>query len=196
MTYYVSTFTTRTGPFSLACNAAGDLVAAAFGPATALRRYLGPAHLAPDARRTRAARTQVREYFAGRRTEFRLPLAPAGTVFQQRVWRRLQRIQFGTTCSYGELARALHSSPRAVGGANAANPLCLLVPCHRVIGANGALVGFAYGAEIKRRLLAHENAAGFRGAPACDDDRHHREPANPRNNYQRKTRPLFPSNHR
>lgn len=192
MTYYVSTFTTRTGPFSLACNAAGALVAAAFGPAAALRRHLAPARLEPDRRRTRLARLQVREYFAGRRTAFTVPLAPAGTVFQQRVWRRLRRIRFGTTRSYGQLARALGSSPRAVGGANAANPLCLLVPCHRVIGADGALVGFAYGEEIKRRLLAHENAAGFGGAAA----RAAAAVATPRNKYHGKSRALSSFRHR
>lgn len=160
MTYYVSTFTTPIGPFTVACDAAGALVAAGFGPASRLRPHLGLASLQADRRRTRTACRQVREYFAGRRTRFTLPLAPAGTPFQQRVWRALRRIRFGLTCSYGALARALCTSPRAVGRANGANPICLVVPCHRVIGADGSLVGFAYGEPRKRHLLAHEQAGG------------------------------------
>jgi methylated-DNA-[protein]-cysteine S-methyltransferase len=110
----------------------------------------------PDETRTRDAREQVLAYFRGDRRAFALELAPAGTVFQQRVWAALGRIPYGETRSYGELARALRSSPRAVGRANATNPIVLIVPCHRVIGADGALTGFAFGEKIKRRLLDHE----------------------------------------
>ena len=85
-----------------------------------------------------------------------MPLAPAGTAFQQRVWKALLRIPFGRTRSYGEIARELRSSARAVGRANSTNPVCLIVPCHRVIGADGSLTGFAFGEDLKRRLLEHE----------------------------------------
>jgi methylated-DNA-[protein]-cysteine S-methyltransferase len=116
----------------------------------------------------RFVREQVLAYFAGERREFELPLAPGGTDFQQRVWAALQRIPFGETRSYGQLAAGLGNpaASRAVGRANARNPICLIVPCHRVIGADGSLTGFAFGEEIKRRLLEHERVvsaacAGF-----------------------------------
>jgi methylated-DNA-[protein]-cysteine S-methyltransferase len=99
--------------------------------------------------------SQLREYFAGRRTAFDLPLAPEGTDFQRRVWRHLQDIPYGQTISYGELARRVGNpkGSRAVGGANGSNPLPIVVPCHRVIGANGTLTGFGGGLPIKRALL-------------------------------------------
>jgi methylated-DNA-[protein]-cysteine S-methyltransferase len=105
-----------------------------------------------------AARAQLAEYFSGERQRFDLPLAPRGTPFQLRVWRALQEIPFGRTMSYGELARRLGSptAMRAVGGANARNPIAVIVPCHRVIGANGALTGFGGGMQRKRWLLEHE----------------------------------------
>lgn len=107
-----------------------------------------------------AAITQLREYFAGRRRGFDLPLAPAGTDFQRRVWRALTTIAYGETISYGELARRIGNprASRAVGLANGANPLPIIVPCHRVIGASGALTGFGGGLPIKRTLLALEKA--------------------------------------
>jgi methylated-DNA-[protein]-cysteine S-methyltransferase len=101
---------------------------------------------------------QLAEYFAGKRLDFDLPLAPRGTGFQERVWRALTRIPFGVTWSYGELARAIGrpSASRAVGAANGANPIAIIVPCHRVIGANGTLTGYGGGLPTKRWLLAHE----------------------------------------
>lgn len=104
------------------------------------------------------ARTELEEYFAGRRREFDLPLAPHGTPFQQRVWQALRAIPYGSTCTYGELAAAVGNprASRAVGMANHRNPLPILIPCHRVIGASGALTGYAGGLEWKRRLLAIE----------------------------------------
>jgi methylated-DNA-[protein]-cysteine S-methyltransferase len=103
---------------------------------------------------------QLREYFQGRRRRFELPLAPAGTDFQRRVWRALAAIPYGKTMSYGELAHRIGNprASRAVGLANGANPLPIIVPCHRVIGANGSLTGFGGGLPIKRALLALENA--------------------------------------
>ena len=102
--------------------------------------------------------TQLQEYFARRRREFDLPLAPAGTDFQRRVWRALTAIPYGDTISYSELARRVGNARacRAVGLANGANPLPIIVPCHRVIGSNGALTGFGGGLPIKRALLALE----------------------------------------
>ena len=103
---------------------------------------------------------QLDEYFAGTREDFELPLALEGSPFQQLVWNELRRIPFGTTTSYGELARRIGKprAVRAVGRANGANPISLIVPCHRVIGANGKLTGYGGGIEIKERLLAHEGA--------------------------------------
>lgn len=105
----------------------------------------------------RASR-QLAEYFAGERTAFDLPLEPAGTVFQKKVWQALTRIPFAKTASYRELAGAIGSPKacRAVGAANGRNPLSIVVPCHRVIGSRGKLTGFAGGLETKAKLLAHE----------------------------------------
>jgi len=108
---------------------------------------------------------QLAEYFAGTRTVFDVPLAPQGSGFQERVWRQLLAIPFGTTRSYGEIARAIGrpSASRAVGTANGANPIAIIVPCHRVIGADGKLTGYASGIDKKQWLLAWE-----RRAPAAD----------------------------
>lgn len=105
-----------------------------------------------------AAARQLREYFAGTRRAFDLPLRLQGTPFQQRVWRELCEIPYGETWSYAELARRIDkpSASRAVGLANGRNPVAILVPCHRVIGADGSLTGYGGGLERKRWLLAHE----------------------------------------
>jgi len=101
---------------------------------------------------------QLRAYFAGDLENFDLPLAPSGTPFQLNVWRRLCDIPFGKTISYGELARALGNpnASRAVGLANGANPIPIIIPCHRVIGSNGKLTGYGGGLPIKEKLLALE----------------------------------------
>jgi methylated-DNA-[protein]-cysteine S-methyltransferase len=106
---------------------------------------------------------QLKEYFAGTRNDFHLPLEPAGTEFQKKVWRALREIPFGQTRSYLDLAKSIGSAKavRAVGAANGKNPLSIIVPCHRVIGANGALTGFAGGVEVKAKLLAHEGCRSF-----------------------------------
>ena len=106
------------------------------------------------------ARIQLEEYFAGTRTTFDLPLAPSGTPFELSVWDLLRQIPVGQTASYGELARKLGdvTMARAVGRANGQNPLPIVVPCHRVIGANGRLVGYGGGLPLKKRLLALEDA--------------------------------------
>lgn len=101
---------------------------------------------------------QLAEYFAGARSEFDLPLEPAGSAFQKKVWQALRAIPFGQTRSYLDLAKAVGSSKaaRAVGAANGKNPLSIIVPCHRVVGANRALTGFAGGLNTKAALLALE----------------------------------------
>ncbi len=101
---------------------------------------------------------QLDEYFAGNRTRFDIPLDLRGTSFQLAAWRALADIPFGETTSYGEQARALGlpNAARAVGAANGANPVCLVLPCHRVIGKNGSLTGFGGGLKTKQWLLDHE----------------------------------------
>ena len=106
------------------------------------------------------ARQQLEEYFAGARRGFDLPLEPAGSAFELRVWEALRAIPYGTTVSYGELARSLGDprGSRAVGAANGSNPIPIIVPCHRVIGARGELTGYGGGLDRKRWLLEHEGA--------------------------------------
>ncbi len=108
-----------------------------------------------------AVREQLAEYFAGDRQQFDVPLKLAGTAFQLRVWQELVRIPFGTTISYAQLAQRLGNptASRAVGHANGRNPISIIVPCHRVIGADGKLAGYAGGVDKKRWLLAWERRA-------------------------------------
>ena len=107
----------------------------------------------------RKAARELTEYFAGKRRAFDLPLAPAGTAFQKRVWDALAAIPYGETRSYGEVAARIGSphAGRAVGGANHRNPLPILIPCHRVVGADGSLTGYGGGLHVKRALLVLEN---------------------------------------
>ncbi|EQD75777.1 Methylated-DNA-(protein)-cysteine S-methyltransferase [mine drainage metagenome] len=116
-----------------------------------------------DAARLAAARTQLQQYFDGVRRDFDLPLHPLGTPFQLQVWNALRGIAHGTTISYAELAARIGNpaARRAVGAANGRNPLPIVVPCHRVIGRDGSLVGFGGGLEVKRTLLALEGNAAF-----------------------------------
>ena len=116
-------------------------------------------------RRLDGAAHQVREYFAGERTAFELALHLEGTEFERSVWAAVAGIGYGETATYGELAARIGrpGAARAVGAANGRNPIALVVPCHRVIGAGGALTGYAYGVERKRALLELE-AIGLRGA--------------------------------
>lgn len=104
------------------------------------------------------AKSQMAAYFCGELTSFDLQLTPVGTAFQQKVWAALRTVPFGETVSYAELARmaGIPGSARAAGGANARNPLSIVVPCHRVVGSNGALTGYAGGLNRKQALLAHE----------------------------------------
>jgi methylated-DNA-[protein]-cysteine S-methyltransferase len=111
-----------------------------------------------------AAERQLTEYFAGTRTEFDLPLASEGTEFQKKVWAELGRIPYGETATYGDIAKRLGYEPvisRAVGVANASNPLPIVVPCHRVIGSDGKLTGYAGGIDRKQALLELEQPGLF-----------------------------------
>lgn len=146
----------------------GALLLAGDGHALTLVHFQsGPRPLQPlaawieDREPFEVALGQLAEYFAGRRREFDLPLAQDGTAFQRAVWRVLTTIPYGATISYAELARRIGNAraSRAVGLANGANPLPIIVPCHRVIGSDGSLTGFGGGLEMKRKLLALEGAA-------------------------------------
>ena len=117
------------------------------------------------------ARRQLDEYFDGHRTVFDLPLAAAGTSVQKSVWRQLADIPYGETRSYGDIARAIGNpkASRAVGAANGRNPISIIVPCHRVIGADGSLTGFGGGIERKQWLLAHEARVRSAGADSISE---------------------------
>lgn len=135
---------------------AGLLTAIDFGASPRGRRRVDPV--------LDVAEKQLVDYFAGERTDFDLPLANDGTEFQKKVWGELRRIPYGETASYGDIARRLGYEPvisRAVGAANGANPLPIVVPCHRVIGADGSLTGYAGGLERKRTLLDLERPGLF-----------------------------------
>lgn len=101
---------------------------------------------------------QIHAYFAGKLTSFDLPLAPEGTAFQKKVWKALCKVKFGATASYGEIAKAIGNPAacRAVGLANGRNPIAIVIPCHRIIGTNGKLVGYGGGLDRKKTLLALE----------------------------------------
>ncbi|MFD7668306.1 methylated-DNA--[protein]-cysteine S-methyltransferase [Streptomyces sp. NPDC059788] len=120
-----------------------------------------------------AAVRQLRAFFDGTLTDFDLPLAPRGTPFQRRVWAALREIPYGRTLSYGQLAERLGkpSAARAVGLANGKNPIGIIIPCHRVIGASGSLTGYGGGLDRKQRLLDFERGAPVRGRGRPDQDR-------------------------
>lgn len=173
------------GPFHITLDAAGRLVTADFVDAadgkTPIDQDAGD--VTGDAARGDAAGgaaagggaddpalaravAQLTAYFAGTPIDFDLPVAPRGTVFERRVWAHLQTIPYGRTTSYGAVAAAIGAPPdaaRAVGVANARNPIAVVVPCHRVVGADGSLVGYAGGLARKRGLLALEQGQGTLG---------------------------------
>lgn len=154
MSLYASRIDSPIGPLTAVVDGDGALTHLLF------------AHQAPppgavwDDARCAAVRAQLEEYFRGERADFDLALAPAGTDFQRRVWDELARIPFGRTVHYGELAVRVGrpGAARAVGRANATNPIPIVLPCHRVVGANGSLTGYAGGIDAKRRLLELETA--------------------------------------
>jgi methylated-DNA-[protein]-cysteine S-methyltransferase len=123
-----------------------------------------PASCEPREQPFKEVKAQLKAYFAGKLRQFDLPLRGAGTAFQERVWRELRKIPFGELDSYGAIARRLGNAnaSRAVGLANGKNPIGIIVPCHRVVGASGALTGYAGGIERKQWLLAHEQRINHR----------------------------------
>jgi len=162
---------TPLGPMVAVAGDAGLVLLEFDGPraAAALRR-LGRRAGAPVVRGEHPVlgrlERELRRYFAGRLREFRVPLALAGTPFQRAVWQRLLRVPYGRVVTYDALARALRRprAQRAVGRANGGNPVSIVVPCHRVVGKDGALTGYGGGLWRKRRLLALEGAAVGRAA--------------------------------
>ena len=141
------------GPLTIVVDGEGRLAQVTFGAGESA---------APGAAALRVAE-QLTEYFSGRRSSFEVPLGLRGTEFQLAVWNELLRVPYGETITYAELARRIGrpSAVRAVGAANGANPIPVIVPCHRVIGANGTLTGYGGGIERKQWLLAHEGRRLF-----------------------------------
>ncbi|MFT4215747.1 MAG: methylated-DNA--[protein]-cysteine S-methyltransferase [Micropruina sp.] len=146
----ISTLDSPVGPVWVATDDAGAVTVINFGE---------PDVVAGSSEASEAAAGQLREYFAGERTDFDLRLAPTGTPFQRTVWTTLCEIPYGVTWSYGQLAARIGqpTASRAVGLANSRNPIAIVVPCHRVIGGSGKLTGYAGGIERKRWLLDHES---------------------------------------
>lgn len=160
MKLYYDTFMTSLGLFSAAVDEAGAVVATTFGDAKELRRRLAGDDLAHAPKAVASARKELEEFFGGKRRQFTVTVAPRGTEFQKLVWGALQRIPFGQTRSYGQLAAEVGrpKASRAVGRANGSNPVCPIVPCHRCIGADGSLTGFGFGVKLKRQLLDLEQS--------------------------------------
>jgi methylated-DNA-[protein]-cysteine S-methyltransferase len=158
MTILHATMPSPVGPLLLAADADGLLLIEFHAPRHPVRRGSDWAPGENDVLRN--VRAQLEDYFAGRRRDFDLPLAPPGTAFQKTVWQCLRAIPYGQTISYAELAQRIGkpSAMRAVGAANGRNPLPIVVPCHRVIGADGSLTGFGGGLPTKRFLLELEGA--------------------------------------
>ena len=149
------------GPLLLAVDGAGAAVRVAFLGATGHEQAVGDlGEATPSLEHTADVRRQLTEYFAGKRRSFALRLAPAGSPFQRRVWDELRRIPYGQVTSYADLALrlGLRNGERAVGQASAANPLPILIPCHRLVGSHGELTGFGGGLEAKAFLLRLEHA--------------------------------------
>ena len=157
MSAAVARFDSPVGPLTAVIDEQGDLVELSFHGVPPPAGEGSDAAGGPAMKRVR---TELRDYFAGRRRDFSLPLAPRGTVFQRRVWAELCRIPYGATISYRELAARLGNPAacRAVARANATNPIAIVIPCHRVIGADGSLTGYGGGLDRKRWLLEREGA--------------------------------------
>jgi methylated-DNA-[protein]-cysteine S-methyltransferase len=160
MRQFYDTFATPVGDFSVALNTSGSVIATAFGGLPELRERFTADEIVRDPVRAADVRREVLEYFSKKRRQFTVALMPSGTPFQLSVWTALQKVPFGETRSYGELATALGKpdASRAIGRANATNPICLIIPCHRVIGGDGSLTGYAFGEDVKRQLITHEGS--------------------------------------
>ncbi|MFT4041340.1 MAG: methylated-DNA--[protein]-cysteine S-methyltransferase [Thermomicrobiales bacterium] len=160
---WIETIREPPGPFTFAVDAQGRVLWLQFADgayATDAAEVMAQRgwRIAVDPARTAAARAELLAYCRGELREFSLPLALPGTPWQQAVWQAVQAIPFGETRTYGDIAAGLGKprAARAMGHANALNPLPILVPCHRVVGSTGALTGYAGGVHLKRRLLEHE----------------------------------------
>ena len=160
MTLFYKEMKSPVGQFKLVASS-NALIAVLWEEERPNRVKLGAMSLDPEHPILIEAERQLSEYFAGKRFQFDLPLQLDGTEFQKKVWHALREIPFGRTKSYLDLARTISSpeASRAVGAANGKNPLSIVVPCHRVVGANGALTGFAGGLDTKAALLALEARA-------------------------------------
>lgn len=165
MTLFVHAFASPVGELLAAVEEGGRLVGLEFVDTHRAQALLdgwraGGREVVHDVPRCAEVVRQLGEYFAGDRRAFDLEVTPEGTGFQRRVWEELRRIPYGTTISYGELGRRLGGATftRAAGRANGANPVAIVIPCHRVIGADGSLVGYGGGLEVKRTLLELEGA--------------------------------------
>ena len=166
MIYYTTTVESPCGPLLCVVDESGAVVRIEFGNGRDAQKVTERMQdrgieVIENPARTAEVRRQLAEYFAGERREFDLALAPAGTPFERSVWDELRKIPFGETRSYGEIAQALGrpGAARAVGRANGANPIPIVVPCHRVIGSDGSLTGFGGGLDAKSRLLELEGLA-------------------------------------
>ena len=161
---YTHEFPTPLGPMLAAVDAHGALVRLSFRDGEYARDPLaGLGETTRAAEPCAAAVEQLDAYFRGERRDFDLPLAPRGTAFQQRVWEELRRVPYGETVTYRELAARVGNpaASRAAGRANATNPLPVVIPCHRVVGTDGSLTGYAGGIHFKQALLALEGVPGF-----------------------------------
>jgi methylated-DNA-[protein]-cysteine S-methyltransferase len=155
MNAYIDTLGTPIGTLTVVVNGDGALTHVLF------EDQAPPAGAERDSARCAPAVAQLHEYFAGERTDFDLPLSPVGSEFQRRVWEALRTVEYGCVTDYGSLGASIGrpGAARAVGRANATNPIPIIIPCHRVIGVNGSLTGYAGGLEAKRLLLDLENRA-------------------------------------
>ncbi len=163
MASYTSTIDSPCGPLQIVANGEGELTHIEFldavkGQTIVDRFKADDVEVLHDTGHTFEIESELKEYFAGERMKFEISLAPEGTPFQLQVWEELRQIPFGETRNYGEIARALGQpgASRAVGAANGANPIPIVIPCHRVVGADGALVGFGGGLKNKALLLEME----------------------------------------
>lgn len=163
MVHFSSTIDSACGPLLIVADADGVLTHLQFldavsGPTVLERLRRADVEVLHDAGHTGEIESEIKEYFAGERMAFEIAVAPEGTPFQRRVWEAIRTIGYGETRTYGEIAAALErpGAARAVGGAGAANPIPIVIPCHRVVGSDGALVGFGGGLKNKARLLRME----------------------------------------
>jgi len=161
MRIYVSELNTPVGTLHLASSDQGVVCISLSGKEDLLRDLQGRipgTKIEENASKNERVIKQLKEYFSGTRKDFDLPLHPIGTEFQKLVWRQLCQVPFGQTASYKEIAERIGrpKAMRAVGQANHRNPIPIIIPCHRIIGSNGHLVGFGGGLDKKRFLLSHE----------------------------------------